>query len=284
MTKHICRYISQKYSWTAFIFLMLTSSTVYSYEAVVPRYALIIGNANYQFSPLKNPVNDAKEMAATLKSLRYKVTVALDTDPTQIRKTVLEFYNSVKEKDAISLFYYAGHAMQSNNINYLIPVNAGITSFSRMTTQALSINELLSALRQAASRQNIIILDACRNNPFRPESTNAKNRESLITDKSLLELPGGLAPVEAPTGTLIAYSTEPGNVASDGAGKNGTYTAALLKYITKAETAESLFKRVRKDVLAATDNRQTPWEHSSLIEQFYFIPPSNKEVPDIVSF
>jgi len=264
--------------------LILFSTSVFSYEEVLPRYALIIGNANYTFSPLKNPLNDANDMASTLRALRYDVTVALNQNPDQLRQSVSRFYNSIKEHNAISLFYYAGHAIQSNNVNYLIPVNANITSFERMKSQALSVNKVLTALKQSPSNQNIIILDACRNNPFEVNSDRKNKRSLVINDEKLLNLPHGLAPVEAPTGTLIAYATEPGNTAADGKGSNGTYTSALLRHIRKSETAEALFKEVRKDVLEVTRNRQTPWEHSSLIEKFYFMPPSNEEIPDIVSF
>jgi len=266
------------------LLLLMISKSAFAFEETLPRYALIIGNANYSFSPLKNPVNDANDMATKLRSLRYKVTVALDQNPEQIRKSVKSFYQSIKENNAVSLFYYAGHAIQANNINYLIPVNANITSFERMTTQSLSINEVLQALRQSPGDQNIIILDACRNNPFEAKAGSKNKRAIVIEDKKLQQLSRGLAPVEAPTGTLIAYATEPGNAAADGKGSNGTYTSALLRHIGKSETAEALFKEVRKDVLEATDEKQTPWEHSSLIKKFYFMPPSNEEIPDIVSF
>ncbi|MCK5336248.1 MAG: caspase family protein [Gammaproteobacteria bacterium] len=264
------------------ILLTLFTPLSFAYETVVPRYALVIGNTNYKFSPLKNPANDARDMASTLRSLRYQVTTGYDQNPSQLRKLVADFYKTIKEKDAISLFYYAGHAIQSDNINYLMPVNASISSYERLKSQALSTNELLSSLRQSSSKQNIIILDACRNNPFKVTKKNSRGMS--ISDNKLLNLPRGLAPVEAPTGTLIAYSTEPGNTASDGNGRNGTYTASLLRHISKSETAEALFKKVRRDVLAATQNQQTPWEHSSLVETFYFIPPSNEEIPDIISF
>ena len=264
------------------ILLILFTPLSFAYETVVPRYALVIGNSDYTFSPLKNPANDARDMASILRSLRYQVTVGYDQNPAQLRQLVADFYKTIKEKDAISLFYYAGHAIQSDNINYLMPVNASISSYERLKSQALSTNELLSSLRQSSSKQNIIILDACRNNPFKVTKKNSRGMS--ISDNKLLNLPRGLAPVEAPTGTLIAYSTEPGNTASDGNGRNGTYTASLLRHISKSETAEALFKKVRRDVLAATQNQQTPWEHSSLVETFYFIPPSNEEIPDIISF
>lgn len=272
-----CRYL-------LFCCLAFNSSLGHAYEEVLPRYALIIGNSNYQFSPLKNPANDASDMADMLGDLRYKVTTALNQNPEQLRHTVKKFYRSIQEKNAISLFYYAGHAIQADGINYLIPVNAGITSYEKMKQQSVSLNQIFSAVKQAPSKQNILILDACRNNPFKPLQGNKKSRGISINDSKLLNISSGLAPVEAPTGTLIAYATEPGNTASDGNGKNGTYTSALLRHIGKAETAEALFKEVRKDVLDATDDKQTPWEHSSLIEKFYFMPPSNEEIPDIVSF
>lgn len=267
-----------------FILLVFISLRTYSYQDVLPRYALVIGNSQYTFSPLKNPFNDARDMAAKLRSLRYDVTSAFDQNPQQIRQTVDNFYKKVKAKNAVSLFYYAGHAIQSKNINYLIPVNAAISSYSLLKKQALSVNDVLNAIKASSSKQNIIILDACRNNPFESSTSTKHNRSMQITDKDLLSISAGLAPVEAPTGTLIAYATEPGNVASDGRGNNGTYTSALLKHIGKSETAEALFKKVRRDVLKASDYRQTPWEHSSLIETFYFIPPSNEEIPDIIGF
>lgn len=142
----------------------------------------------------------------------------------------------------------------------------------------------MQSLSYSSSKQNIIILDTCRNNPFEINKSNKNGRGLNVSDKGLKPLPSGLAPIEAPTGILIAYPTELGNTASDGKGLNGTYTSAMLRHITKSETAEVLFKEVRRDVLYATHNRQTPWEHSSLTEKFYFIPPSNEEIPDIISF
>jgi len=265
------------------IFYLIFMPAVHAYEEVLPRYALIIGNADYAFAALKNPVNDATDMASKLRKLRYKVSIALNQNPAQLRRSVKKFYDSIMENNAISLLYYAGHAIQAESVNYLIPVNAGITSYKKMKSVSLSLNEVFRELRQSPSKQNILILDACRNNPFKPPiGDNSRGIE--IKDRQLLNISSGLAPVEAPTGTLIAYATEPGNTASDGEGENGTYTAALLRHIGKAETAEALFKEVRKDVLDATDERQTPWEHSSLIDKFYFMPPSNEEIPDIVSF
>lgn len=256
----------------------------FAYESVLPRYALVIGNSEYKFSPLKNAANDARDMAAVLGRLRYDVSLLLNKEPDALRQGVYDFFNNIKEPDAITLVYYAGHAIQADNVNYLIPVNAGITSFEKMKDVSFSIDELLRVLKHSISKQNVIILDACRNNPFKAASSKDKSRGLVVADEKLMSLGSGLAPVEAPRNTLIAYATEPGNTASDGKGKNGVYTAALLRYIEVSETAEALFKKVRKDVLASTRYRQTPWEHSSLTEKFYFIPPSNEEIPDIIGF
>lgn len=264
--------------------LLLFPNICLAFEEIVPRYALVIGNANYSFAPLKNPINDANDMANKLESLRYRVTLATDQNPQQMRAVIEQFYASITEEDAISVFYYAGHAIQADNINYLIPINAQISTVELMTERALSFNTLLAQLRGAASQQNVIILDACRNNPFKIAKSTGAGRSITNLDAKVVALSSGLAPIKAPTGTLIAYATEPGNIALDGRGDNGTYTSALLEYIDNSETAEELFKKVRKEVLLKTKNKQTPWEHSSLIEKFYFMPPSNEEIPDIIVF
>lgn len=263
----------------------------HAYEEALPRYALIVGNADYELAPLTNPVNDARDMAAKLEKLRYRVTLALNQNPEQLRETVADFYFSIEEENAVSLFYYAGHAVQLENSNFLIPVGKNFSSVSDIQKQAYPLNELLRELRDAYSEQNIIILDACRNNPFEYNRSEESSRglkrvphNGDGTASGLGNLNRGLAPMEAPPGTLVAYATEPGNVAADGAGRNGTYTRALLKHIDKAETAEALFKKVRREVLRSTDKAQIPWEHSSLLETFYFAPPKNQGIPNIVSF
>ena len=249
--------------------LALWSSLATGYEAALPRYALLIGNSDYQTYPLKNPRNDAKDMAEKLESIGYEVTVATDLSVANFRDTVSAFYRTIEGEGAVSLFYYAGHAVQLDNVNYLLPIDGGFDSRQNIEEQGYSMNSLLRVLKRSDSEQNIVILDACRNNPFRKESSS---------------LPDGLAPVEAPAGTLVAYATEPGSTAADGKGRNGIYTGALLDHIERADTAAALFRKVRKDVMKATRGRQTPWEHSSLIETFYFAPPKTKTIPDIVGF
>ncbi|MDH5359912.1 MAG: caspase family protein [Gammaproteobacteria bacterium] len=266
------------------LYILCLPVSLPAYEDVLPRYALVLGNANYKFSPLKNSVNDARDMAASLRKLRYKVTLLTDKNPEQMREGIYNFFENVKEPDAITLVYYAGHAVQADNVNYLLPVNAGITSFEKLKQVSFSINELFRVLKHSRSKQNVIILDACRNNPFKASAPGSQGRSVILGDSQLTSLADGLAPVEAPRNTLIAYATEPGNTASDGKGRNGAYTSALLHHISRSETAEVLFKKVRKEVLRSTRYKQTPWEHSSLTEKFYFMPPSNEEIPDIIGF
>ena len=179
------------YRWPLLLLLVTFAQSSFAYEDILPRYALVIGNADYKFSPLKNPVNDAEDMAKILTTLRYQVTTGFDQNPAQMKKTIADFYSQIKEKNAISLFFYAGHAIQAENINYLMPVNAGISSFSLLKSQAFSSNELLQSLTLSSSRQNIIILDACRNNPFKVSDKVKNNRSIKIIDKSLLGLTHG---------------------------------------------------------------------------------------------
>jgi uncharacterized caspase-like protein len=257
----------------------LVSNSAFAYEEAVPRYALVIGNSGYRHAPLKNTVNDARDMAAALGQLEYKVTLKIDLRQGEFVDVVKQFYGQVKSKNSISIFYYAGHAVQVENTNYLIPVQSAIQDIATLRAKSFALSKLLYIIKNSPGDQNIIVLDACRDNPFRAQGASTTGNVDQFAG-----LLGGLAPVEAPANTLVAYSTEPGNVASDGAGRNGAYTAALLKHIAEPILAEELFKKVRKDVIKATKHRQTPWEHSSLTHRFYFGPPVNEEISDIVSF
>lgn len=159
---------------------------------------------------------------------------------------------------SVGLFYYAGHGVQSKGKNYLIPIEADIQSEVEVEDAAVDLNLLLGYMDDAQNGLNIVILDACRNNPFARGFRSASN---------------GLAQVDAPTGTLIAYATAPGRVASDGPGRNGLYTFRLLKEMRiPGLTATEMFMRVRAAVMKQTDSRQVPWEASSLVGSFYFTP------------
>lgn len=244
------------------------------------RFALVIGNAAYDFDPLKNAGNDAKGMAGKLESLGFKTSVYFDTSVQQLSKAIDAFYAQITSKSAVTVVYYAGHAIQINNTNYLIPVNAKITSLESMATETVSMDHLLNNLRKSKSRTNVIILDACRNNPF---SKDGRYSDSFVASE-IRNNEGGLANIDAPPGTLIAYATEPGKVAQDGADTNGTYTKHLLRYLDAPVGVEKMFKLVRSGVMRETGNRQIPWEHSSLYKDFHFLKDEASKLPNISSF
>lgn len=242
------------------------------------RYALVIGNQNYQKAPLRNSLNDAKSIAESLTELNFEVTLLTDSNYQKLSHNIEEFYNNIqlnKDQKAIVLFYYAGHAIQVSHRNYLVPLDVKFGDTKNFMASLYDINKLFSSIPKRFGLQNIIILDACRDNPFEVQGSNAEN-DLIITD--------GLAPLRAPVGTLIAYSTEPGNVASDGKGKNGIYTKYLLNFIQEMISIEEVFKKVRKGVAKETGNRQIPWEHSSLLEDVFINPPINRDIPTLISF
>jgi hypothetical protein len=222
------------------------------------RIALVIGNAGYAKSPLANARNDAELIARALKTVGFTVTKLVDADQNAMRKAVVEFGRRLRATEAVGLFYYAGHGVQVDGENFLVPVGADITAEQEVAVEGLNLAEVLKTMERSASRVNIVILDACRNNPF----------ESMARSGG-----GGLAPVSAPAGTLIAFATAPGQVATDGDGAHSPYSSALAQAMqAPGIPLEEVFRRTRRQVLAATGNRQTPWEHSSLTAEFHFRP------------
>lgn len=225
--------------------------------AAEQRVALVIGNASYKNSPLANPVNDARDMAVALSALGFKVTLKEDADQRSMKQAVREFGERLKA-GGIGLFYFAGHGIQAKGRNYLIPVDEDIAAEDEVEDQSMDVNLVLDKMESAQNRLNVVILDACRNNPFQRRFRSASR---------------GLAPLDAAKGTFIAFATAPGTTASDGSGRNGIYTKHLLASLRMPESAiETVFKRVRADVLAETGGRQVPWESSSLVGDFYFNP------------
>src|SRR5882724_5398343 len=220
------------------------------------RIALVIGNGAYTSAPpLKNPPNDARDMTAALKTLGFDVTSGINVNQRDMKRLIREF--GVKLKGGGSgLFYYAGHGVQSKGRNYLIPIDADNQSEAEVEDSGVDASLILNYMDDAQNGLNIVILDACRNNPFARSFRSA-------TD--------GLAQVDAPTGTLIAYATAPGRVASDGTGQNGLYTSELLKQMrVPGLSATEMFMRVRAEVMKQTGSKQVPWEASSLVGTFYF--------------
>jgi len=229
------------------------------------RIALVIGNGAYASAPpLKNPPNDARDMAATLKTLGFDVMSGVNVNQRDMKRLIREFGLKLKNGGS-GLFYYAGHGVQSKGRNYLIPVDANIQSEAEVEDSGVDAALVLNFMDDAQNGLNIVILDACRNNPFARSFRSAND---------------GLAQVDAPTGTLIAYATAPGRVASDGVGQNGLYTSELLKQMqTPGVSITDVFMRVRAEVMKQTGNKQVPWEASSLVGSFYFAGASADSTP-----
>ena len=220
------------------------------------RVALVIGNASYKTSPLKNPVNDARDVARALRGLGFEVLERQNLGREGFAAVVREFGDKLRGA-SVGLFYFAGHGLQVKGRNFLLPVDADIAREDEVQYRSFDVNEVLDKMDSARTPVNLVLLDACRNNPF---------ARSFKTSQS------GLAQMDAPTGTLIAFATAPGSVAQDGEGAgNGLYTGALLKHIgTPGLAVEQMFKRVRVDVVGASRNSQVPWESSSLNRDFSF--------------
>ena len=229
------------------------------------RVALVIGNSAYQYtSRLDNPKNDATDMAAVLKQLGFQVIEGFDLDKTAFERKVRDFSTALGAAD-VGLFFYAGHGLQVAGQNYLVPIDAKAETADALDWEMVPLN-LVQKTMERTERTNIIFLDACRNNPL------ARNLARAMGTRSA-DIGRGLAQVESGTGTLISFSTQPGNVASDGAGRNSPFTGALVKRITTSnDDLSALLIDVRNDVIEATQNRQVPWENSSLRGRFYFNP------------
>jgi hypothetical protein len=220
------------------------------------RIALVIGNAAYKDAALRNPINDARAMATSLQGLGFEVIKRENAGQRDMNQAITEFSSKLQITGGVGLFYYAGHGMQVKGRNYLIPVDAEVKSEIGVRNETIDVDQVLDGMASANNPLNVVILDACRNNPFERRFRGAS---------------GGLAQVDAPKGALIAYATAPGKVAADGDGANGLYTAELLRAISEPNLRiEEVFKRVRSRVATATNDLQVPWEASSLVGDFYF--------------
>ena len=220
------------------------------------RSALIIGNSAYRTAPLQNPSNDATDIAEKLEQLGFDVMLVRDATHRQMEEAVDQFSRKLR-RGGVGLFYYAGHGVQVHGQNYLLPINANLQRELDVKYEAVNVGWVLETMADSGNELNMAILDACRDNPF-ARSWRSGQR--------------GLAVVQAARGMLIAYATEPGGVAEEGSGRNGTYTKHLLKYITKPGWAiERVFKQVRISVMRETKGKQIPWESSSLLGDFYFL-------------
>jgi branched-chain amino acid transport system substrate-binding protein len=224
-----------------------------------PRLALVIGNAGYAPpANLKNPVNDAQDVAQALRPLGFDVILQTDADLRSMQRGVREFQARLAA-GGVGLFYYAGHGMQVRGNNYLIPVEAKISTEAELDDEALDVNRVLRVLDESRSRVSVVVLDACRDNPF---------------SRGFRSVTRGLAVVSAPSGSFIAYATSPGSVAADGSGRNGLFTAELLRAMrTPGLDIVDVFRQVIGRVRESTNGRQVPWTLSSLDGYFYFALP-----------
>ena len=224
------------------------------------RVALIIGNANYQFAPLANPLNDARDIASTLREVGFEVRLLENANQSAIKRAIFDFGRDLRKNGGVGLFYYSGHGMQVTGRNWMIPLGARIEVEQHVEVEGIDAARVLAEMEAANNRLNIVILDACRNNPF------------IRAFRSGTQ---GLATMDAPSGTLIAYATAPGRVAADGIGENSPFTGELVRAIrSPGLKLEEVFKRTRIAVKNLTNDQQIPWESSSLTGDFYFKPPS----------
>ncbi len=227
-----------------------------------PKIALVIGNAAYRAVPaLRNPGNDSRAIAKALGESGFEVTLVQDASRAAMLEAIEAYARALAVRKGVGLFYFAGHGLQLQWRNYLLPVDARIAGAGDVAAQCVDLSGLVGGVRGAANPMNVIILDACRDNPFAGEARAEQK---------------GLSQMDAPAATLLAYATAPGNTADDGAGANGLYTENLLREMRVREAKiEDVFKRVRLGVRRASGGRQVPWESTSLEEDFWFVPPES---------
>ena len=229
------------------------------------RVALVVGNAAYRYTPaLTNPRNDASDMGAALKKLGFLVIEAFDLDKAAFDKTIRQFAAALEGADAGVLFY-AGHGLQVSGLNYLVPVDAQLTSPAALEFEMVRL-DVVQQMMESEAKTSILFFDACRDNPLsRALARTMKTRSA--------EIGRGLAPIEGGVNTLVSFSTQPGNVALDGAGRNSPFSGALVRHLApSSDDLGTILIAVRNDVVKQTDRRQVPWEHSALTEPFYFHP------------
>ncbi len=226
------------------------------------RYALVIGNSNYskEIGTLKNPLNDATDVATELRKSNFEVQLVTNATYVQMREAMRKFHEKLTAgpmDQTVGLFYYAGHGVAYQDENYLVPIDADVKYEDDITRMCFPVQRMVLAnMERSNSRMNIVILDACRNNPF-PATTRSVS--------------AGLGEMKRARGSFIAYATSPGSVASDGSGRNGLYTQELLKALRKpALSIEQVFKEVRMNVLRLSGEKQFTWDSSNIIGEFYF--------------
>jgi len=250
----------EKYFFSNPLANVASSSTLQQIDKITnneiqKRIALVVGNSNYKTRPLRNPRNDADDISRTLRSSGFEVIDLRDGTLNQMRASVRQFGDRLINND-VGLVYYSGHGVEVKGRNYFIPVNADIMREDEIADQGLDVSLILEKMNTAGKGVNILIVDACRDDPF---------------GRSFRSSSRGLAQMDAPRGTIIAYATSPGKVAADGDRRNSPYTKNLVKAMQQPnKPIEQVFKEVRRAVQEETKNQQTPWENTSLSGDFYF--------------
>lgn len=239
--------------WLLLLVLLLSSITGFSQEK---RLALVIGNSAYEYGGvLKNPLNDANLMSTTLEALGFDVILKINASKRQMDEAILEYWRKLNQYD-VALFYYAGHGVQVDGINYLVPVDAKLQDKLSLKIEAVDVGQIVGQYAEYPNNVNIVILDACRDNPYR----------SWVRSGSF-----GFAAMPAPSGTLIAFATAPGATASDGDGNYGLYTEKLTQQMRLPQRIEDVFINTRNEVRYASGGRQNPQEWSQLTGRFSFV-------------
>ncbi len=248
--------IGNYYLLKLFISLLLFLSYLQPAIAAQKRVALVIGNSSYIISPLKNPVNDANDMTAKLKNYGFEVEKLTDANKRQMRKAVDRFSRRLNQKDTVGLFFFAGHGIQVNNYNYLLPIGSDINNEADVEYEAINASRILDLMAMSDNGLNLMILDACRNNPF---------------SRSFRSSSRGLTLMRPASGTMIFYATEPGKIAADGQGRNGLFTEKLLSNMDKKGLkVEDIFKQTAIQVKQSSNKKQVPWSEGIIFGNFYF--------------
>jgi hypothetical protein len=243
-----------------FLVLLTVAGFAQAPAAAEPRTALVIGNAGYAQSPLANPVNDASDMARALRGAGFDVILRTDADQRGMREGIRSFGEALKQNRGVGLFFYAGHGAQLSGENYIVPVGDPIRSEADLRNRGVTAAEVVDAMAAAREGLNIVILDACRDNPV-VSGPNATR---------------GLSRVDSNSSLFVSFSTSPGAVALDGTGRNSPYTKHLTHAISAPNLSiEETFKRTLKGVYQETKGQQTPWISSSFFGDFIFKPPTS---------
>ena len=254
--------------WNAFLLIFLALASV-SFAHAEKRVALIVGNSAYHHTPkLANPRNDAADISVVLKKHGFQVIEGFDLDKVSLERKVRDFAGALQGA-AVGLFFYAGHGLQVGGQNYLVPIDAQLTTADALEFEMVRV-DMVHRIMERVTSTNVLFLDACRDNPLLRNLARAMGTRSA-------DIGRGLAAVESGIGTLISFSTQPGNVALDGAGRNSPFAAALVKHISAStDDLSAILIAVRNDVMKETQRKQVPWEHSALTGKFYFSGPRSE--------